>query len=211
LKEVPRSLGDTLRAGDAFAGDAFSAKFELPVDDGVLYLSRTHPIVEGLATYLIDTAIDPQSRGVACRAAVVRTRAVDRRTTLLLVRFRYDLVTSRADEKRSQLAEECRLLAFAGAPEEAHWLEGSATEALLQAEPHANIAPEQAAGFIRKVVEGIDHLLPLIQEEARKRAGTLLEAHRRVRVGARTPGLAYAVEAHPSPDVLGIYVYLPAT
>jgi hypothetical protein len=31
------------------------------VQDKQVYLSRTHPIVEGLATYVMDTALDPMA------------------------------------------------------------------------------------------------------------------------------------------------------
>ena len=65
--------------------------------DGELYLSRTHPLVEGLASYVMDAALDPAGRtgdaGIARRCGVVRTQRVSRRTTLLLVRLRYHIVT----------------------------------------------------------------------------------------------------------------------
>jgi len=88
LAEAPRALRDTLGNSETFA-----AQFELPVEEGVLYLDRTHPIVEGLATYVLDTALDPISSSIAHRAGAIRTTAVARRTTLLLIRFRYDIVT----------------------------------------------------------------------------------------------------------------------
>ncbi len=217
LKEVPRALRDALRGAvrDAQSlGDAFTARFELPVEEPVLHLSRTHPVVEALAAHVLDTALDPASVGpteksVARRAAAIRTRAVEKRTTLLLVRFRFDLVTRTKDGKSSQLAEECRLLAFAGPPETPEWLEEPTAEALLDAEPAGNILPEQASGFVRKVVDGFESLRPRIEEEARARAKALLDAHRRVREEARIKGAAHAVEPQLPADVLGIYVFLP--
>ena len=62
-------------------------RFELPVSDDVIYLNRTHPIVEGLASYVMDAALDPLLAGVARRCGATRTRAVTVRTTLLLARF----------------------------------------------------------------------------------------------------------------------------
>ncbi len=56
----------------------FAARFELPVRDGELYLSRTHPFVEGLASYVMDTALDPLGEGVARRCGVIRTARVQR-------------------------------------------------------------------------------------------------------------------------------------
>ena len=204
LADSPLALRDALEHRDMF-----EARFELPVDDGVLYLSRTHPIVEGLAAHVLDTALDPIAEGAARRAGAIRTTAVTRRTTLLLVRFRYDIVTRRGAEEHSQLAEECGVLAFAGAPTSPEWLENTAAEALLDAEPDTNIHPEQASTFVRRVVEGFEALQPHLDVEARCRAEALLEAHRRVRTAARMQGVSYRVEPQLPPDVLGIFVYLP--
>ena len=206
VRECPRSLRDALGNNDEFIG-----KFEMPVDEGVLYLSRTHPIVEGLAAYVMDTALDPIADSVARRVGTIRTSAVTRRTTLLLVRFRYDIVTRRRDHESAQIAEECRLLAFIGAPDQAEWLDDATAEQLLRAEPDANIAPEQAADFVCRVVEGIEALRPHLEAEAQRRAEALLDAHRRVRAAARIQHVRYRVEPKPPADILGIYVFLPST
>ena len=57
-------------------------------------------------------------------------------------------------------AEECRVLAFAGAPSSPEWLENAAAEAVLNAAPDTNIHPEQASTFVRRVVEGCETLQP---------------------------------------------------
>ena len=46
------------------------------------------------------------------------------------------------------------MLAFAGAPQNAEWLDSDTAEALLDAAPDANITPEQAADFVRRVIDG---------------------------------------------------------
>ncbi len=58
------------------------------------------------------------------------------------------------------LAEDCQLLAFAGSPQNAEWLDDDQAAALLDAEPEANVPPEQAVDFVRKVVEGYDRDRP---------------------------------------------------
>lgn len=206
LSEVPRALRDLLGPN---VGDELSARFELPVGDGVTYLARTHPVVEGLAAYVLDTALDPIQSSVARRAGAIRTRAVERRTTALLIRFRFDVITRRGNDERRMLAEECRLVAFAGAPEEAEWLADDAAEALLAAEPDDNVPPEQARGFVRRVIDGYELLAPQLAEFAAARAEQLRDSHLRVREGARLTGVQYAVEPQLPPDVLGVYVFLP--
>ena len=92
--------GGAGRLGDGFfpagrSDDELRARFVLPVPDGVDYLSRTHPIVEALAGYVADTSLDPLGEPLAARCGSMRTSAVTTRTTLLLVRMRFDVVTTR--------------------------------------------------------------------------------------------------------------------
>ncbi len=205
LNAVPRALRD-----QAAAGEKFRAGFELPVEEGTIYLNRTHPLVDGLASYVLDTALDPESKSIARRAGAIRTEAIGKRTTVLLVRFRYDIVTIGPGGEKNQLAEECLLFAFEGSPASPRWLDPAAAEELLQAEPAANIFPEQAADFVRQVVEAYGHLLPRLQEEAANRAQVLLDSHTRVRTVSRVKGIKTQVNPQLPPDILGIYVYLPA-
>jgi hypothetical protein len=181
------------------------------VRDCELYLSRTHPVVEGLATYVMDAALDSLGSGVARRCGVIRTRCVQERTTLLLLRTRYYLITQLADGRERQLlAEDCHLAAFTGAPANARWLEPDAAEALLTAEPDANVPPDVAADFLRRVIEGSEALQPHLNELALRSGEQLLRAHRRVRTAARLRGVRQRVETQVLPDVLGVYIYLPA-
>ncbi len=204
LRECSRALRDAVGGVEQF-----EARFELPVKEDEIHLTRTHPIVEGLATHVLDTAIDPQADGVARRCGAMRTHAVQRRTTLLLCRYRYHVVTIRGGRESELLAEDCRLLAFAGSPENAEWLAGDAAEELLKAEPAANIAPEQARDFIHRVMEGFSRIQPHLDDDARRYGAELLDAHRRVRAAARMRGVGYRVEPQLPPDVLGIFVLLP--
>ena len=209
LGSTPRALRDLFPA----VPERFDARFELPVGEGVLYLSRTHPVVEGLAAHLMDTALDPALAGVGRRAGAIRTDAVSRRTTLLLCRFRFDITTRRGSGRlateQSQLAEECGLLAFEGAPTSAEWLAPERAEALLDAAPSGNVLAEQAIERVRQVAEHCDGLRPRLEQEAAQRAEALRESHQRVRQAARMKGLSYHVAPQLPVDVLGIYVYLP--
>jgi hypothetical protein len=77
------------------------------------------------------------------------------------------------------------------------------------ASPDANILPDQAAEFIRKVNDDYFALEPKLRDVARERGEELLEAHTRVRTAARIQGVRHQIEAQSLPDILGIYVYLP--
>jgi superfamily II DNA or RNA helicase len=205
LREMPRALRERIDA----PGDVLTARFELPVMEGVAYLTRTHPVVEALATHVMDTALDSKAQGVARRAGVIRTSKVQRRTTLLLVRFRFHIITGKGDDQTALLAEDCQIVAFAGSPQNAEWVSDEQAIALLEAEPEANVPQEQAVDFVRKVVDGIQSISPQLSEFAKKRGEALLQAHRRVRQASRHQTVSQRVEPKLPPDVLGIFVFLP--
>jgi superfamily II DNA or RNA helicase len=205
LTESPRALRDVIGGQDAF-----EARFELPVKDEQLYLTRTHPMVEGVASYVMDSALDPLGDGLARRSGAIRSRMVERRTTVLLLRLRYHIITHLGDETQQLLAEDVQVVAFEGAPDQAVWLDRAQAEALLQAEPDENIHAEQASTFVRRVVGGFEHIQAHLTDVAEQRAEELLDAHRRVRAASRQRGVRHEVQPQLPPDVLGIYIYLPA-
>lgn len=206
LSEAPRALRDAMGLDRA----TFTARFERPVDEGQVYLTRTHPVVEGLASYVLDTALDEQAAGVARRAGVIRTSGVERRTTLLVVRCRYHIHTRRAGHNEALLAEDLVLLAFEGAPQAAAWLAPERANALFALAPSGNVAPEQARNFLRTVIEGYGELEPHVTEAVEARGQELLEAHTRVRKAAKLTGVTHRVEPQLPADVLGVFVYLPS-
>ena len=210
LTEVPTAVRDAIR--DHRDRDTFQARFSLPVGKDVLYLHRSHPIVEGLAGHVLDSALDPLLAGksLARRAGVICTRAVTRRTTVVLLRLRFHIVTRRRDEERPLLAEDWQLVAFAGAPTAPEWLPDEAAEALLTASPEANVGPDVARTHLQRVLDELPNLATHFAEVARTRGDALLEAHRRVRKATRASGVTHRVEPKLPVDVLGVYVYLPA-
>ncbi len=204
LSETPRALQDLL----SLTKQNIKVTYQMPIEEGEHYLTRTHPFVENLAAFVMDTALEGAEDSVARRCGAIRTQEVTLRTTLLLVRLRYHLIISRSGKDLPLLAEEVLPMAFTGAPQEAQWLDAESAEDLIKASPDDNIHPQQAAQFIQKVIDGFDHLSPHMNALAETRADALLEAHRRVRDAAKARG-RYAVEPKLPVDILGIYVYLP--
>ena len=204
LAETPVAFRDAV--GNS---QTFKARFLMPVQEGTEYLSRTHPIVEGMASYVMDTALDPQTESIAKRSGVIRTAKVEKRTTLLLLRFRYHILRKSGDLEQPLLAEDCQILAFEGSPANATWLDSAAAEELLNVEPEANVTADVASHTLSRILEGFDSIRPHLDQVARGRGEELLEAHQRVRLASRIKGVSYRVEPTLPPDVLGIYVYLP--
>ena len=208
--ETPRSLRDAVGWQSEFSAHFDPARQAGKSHRDVLYLNRTHPVVEGLAAYVMDTALDPLSQSIARRCGVVITGQVARRTTVLLMRLRYHIVTRSSDAESSRLlAEDCQLLAFQGSPQNAQWLDSEHAEALMQAAPEANIEPDRATHALNLILEGFDSIRPHLNQVADARGQALLEAHRRVRTASRVKGVRYDIQPILPPDILGVYVYLP--
>ena len=204
--DVPPSLRDAV----GYEGPLKGA-FVLPVPSDVVYLHRTHPVVEGLASYVMNTALDPLAQGVARRVGVLSTAAVAIRTTALLVRYRFHLISrAKGAQARKLLAEDAALLAFEGHPQEARWLPPEQADRLLTALPGANVNPDLARHYLEQVLTDYSTALePSVRQAAQKRGLEVLESHRRVREAAKLTGLQLDVEPVLPVDVLGVYVYLP--
>ncbi|HLH66629.1 MAG TPA: hypothetical protein VKV27_13090, partial [Solirubrobacteraceae bacterium] len=177
---------------------------------GQLTLERTDPTVQAVAAHTLDQALDGAGDPIAARCAAIRTRAVERRTTLLLTRIRFHLtVTQRNRPERRLLAEEAQILAFTGGPEHPEWLAGDAAEQLLAAQPEATISHEQRVSFLTRLIDSLPALTPELDRIAGERAAALAGTHARVREGAGASGRV-TVEPQLPVDILGAYVLLPA-
>ncbi|MHB1919236.1 MAG: helicase-related protein [Acidimicrobiales bacterium] len=203
---LPRAARDLLGT-DA---EALVGRYQPTLRAGETYLSRTHPVVAGLAGYLLDTALDSHAPSPAARCGAIRTTAVEVATTVLVLRHRFDLtVGKRGGPDEQLLAEDLSLAAFSGAPTSATWLGPDAAEALLSVTPAGNVAPEQRAQLIGHIVERAELLNPALEHQASERARELAATHRRARRDAGASSRV-TVTAHLPVDVLGIYLYLPA-
>ncbi len=194
----------------------FRGRFDLPVEDKVQYLSRTSPIIEGLTSYTLETALDPvlaeTENTVARRCGVTPTDAVTEKTTVLLVRFRYQLSIRRRGESDDSplLAEEVRSLAFTGTPDDPNWLSDDDAEALLAASPSGNLSEMLVKQQLQHLIgQYNDQLKPAIENIATQRAGLLADAHAKVRRSTKQSGKPVCNPVD-TPDVLGCFILLPA-
>jgi len=202
---TPRGLRQAVGRDEPFSG-----RFDLPVQEHEVYLDRTSPVVEGLAGWVLDQALDASGREVkapAARCGVISTSAVTSRTTILLARFRYQLGSTTRDA-RSILAEEIVPLACVRREEAVRWLPPDESEALLLAKPERNLlatAIDQQLGLLVDALPSLREALAVVAEE---RAQAQLQAHERVREASRGRGRAVVEPVLPV-DILGAYVLLP--
>ena len=203
--QTPRALRQAIGRDNPFTG-----RFDLPLPDGEVYLGRTSPVIEGLASWTLDQALDTESRDtppVASRCGVVATSAVTTRTTLLIARFRYHLRTVGTNDA-TVLCEEIVPHACTGSAETLHWLSSGEGEILLSARPERNLLPTAVEQQLGLTLPALPKLRAALEPIAYERARAQLAAHERVRAAARAKGRV-AIEPVLPVDLLGVYILLP--
>jgi hypothetical protein len=207
---LPAGLQDTLVTAHA---EPLPFHRDLPVPPREAYLDRTDPNVAAIARYVLESALDPEMPAAlrpARRCGVMRTGAVTRRTTLLLVRFRMHLELPGRDERRQVVAEDAKVLAYRGRASDADWLTPAEVHELLGAQPSGNVPPDQAIDFAERAIADVPALRPHLDDDADSLASRLREDHIRVReAGGQHARRQIAVRAQKPADILGVYVYLP--
>ncbi|MEV7724864.1 DEAD/DEAH box helicase [Streptomyces sp. NPDC087917] len=183
------------------------------VTRGEAALVRTDPVVGALAAHVLNAALDRQADGArpARRCGVVTTDAVATRTTLLLVRYRFHLTLPSRSGPQQLVAEDARLLAFQGAPKNAVWLSQEEAVALLDASATENTDFHYGERTMTRILGQLPDVADHLSAYGEELAAELDASHRRVRsvTGEFVRGLT--VTAQNPADILGAYVYLPAT
>ncbi|MEU4108039.1 helicase-related protein [Streptomyces sp. NPDC027717] len=182
---------------------------------GEVALTRTDPVVAATARFVLDTALDekfPDWQRPARRCGVVRTTAVRRPTTMLLVRHRFQLnLPTRDGGVRTQLAEDARVVAFQGKPEAPQWLSEEEALALLGARATGNSDPGFATDHITEILAALDTgLMDELRTRSKTAAKELEASHHRVRTAARARLAGLKATPQGDPDVLGVFLYRPA-
>jgi superfamily II DNA or RNA helicase len=198
--------------GSNTTGLRINARFDPIVNNDEEYLSRTHPVVESLTSYVMDSALDSTAgmQSVARRCGAIRTDAVTVRTTLLLLRLRYHILVIKGDDMTPLLAEDSLVVGFESAPSNARWLPEEQAEKLLTATPTSNITPDIARESLEKILREFDVLQPQLNAIAETHGKRLLDSHQRVRTASQRRHIRYGIEPQLPPDVLGVYLYLPS-
>jgi hypothetical protein len=183
--------------------------FEASRERSVPLLGRTHPIVAAFCDAVLGAALDASSPGGDerfPRCGAIATRAVTRRTAVLLLRFRYLL-----REAAEQYAEEIVLAAFERRDGVLLWLEPfeSAGRDLIEtARPAVNLDSGERVAQVRWALEQLESDERWFEPIVAARVRALVASQRRLRRLVNAAPLA--VLPHKPPDVLGCYVLIPA-
>ncbi|MEB3288923.1 MAG: helicase-related protein [Leptolyngbya sp.] len=179
--------------------------FTTPPPEGVEYVGRNHPLVEGLARYVLEDALENGQNPVAARCGFTVTTAVEKRTTLLMLRLRHLLASTKGQDL---LAEECLVAGFTGPPSAPLWLAPEAAAQLLQqAEPTGDVPLAMKRMEIEELLGRLDGLQEELNDLAQQRANALLQSHRRVR--SITKEGQIRVKPQLPMDILGVFVLQP--
>ncbi len=186
--------------------------FHQPAAQGALVIHRTHPLVGVLADTLLERALDA-TNGTSDDNAVARAGAafvgnIQLKTTVLLLRMRYQLSVTHGNQTRLILCEESVAVASAGASS-FEPLTSEQVRELLGAEATRNMPPVLRDRQLQMALDSLPTWEPQLEDIAKTRAQELLQDHRRVREAAEAKG-TYQVTASLPVDVMGIYVLVPA-
>ena len=134
------------------------------------------------------------------------SRNVTQMTTILLLRLRFTMTTSRR-ANRTLLAEEATGLVFEGIAT-TPTLTGHEALALLEAEAASNIEESAIRRRVEQALGRLETYSHAIADFAEQRAEVLSEDHERLTFAARG-GATTEVKAAIPADVIGLYVLIP--
>ena len=179
--------------------------FDSPTPEGAEYLGRNHRFVASLARFLMEEALTKGGAATASRCGVIRTRAVDRLTTIALARVRY-LVQQPG--RHPLLAEEVRVVGHHGPGPT--WLSDDDTLRLLAAaKPDENIPMAEKRELAVKALTTWPSLEPQVHKVIQSRAAELEASHKRIRQAVSLRVRQLTVEPQLPPDLLGLLALQP--
>lgn len=211
LAALPGEVRERLEAED-LAG-TIRIDFDHPAAAGCRAVHRSHPLVSVLAESLLERTLSA-GEGTSHRDPAVLGRVgcwvsadVDRRTTLVLMRLRHRLVTSRSHTTTTVLVEEAVSIAWQGARGDRR-LEGAEALELLAHPPVGDPPGHVRTREVERALALLDERGDELNRVADARGDVLREDHLRVRDASKARG-GTTVDALLPPDVIGVYVLLP--
>ena len=180
--------------------------FDSPTPEGYLYLGRNHHFVEQLCQLVMANTVAREGRRAA-RAAVIRTKQVEIKTTLMLFRCRN--VIEQGKGGHQIVAEEMLLWGWRGSPNDRERLSHEQARSLLsEARASSNLSAEARASFLENELGLLGQLSEAFKELAEEQSKRLVAAHERF--SALMDKQRYQVVYPVLPmDLMGMYILLP--
>lgn len=201
MGNLPPQLRDLLPAGDPV-----KVSFVSPTPPGYHYLGRNNRFVEQLCQLVMGNTLARVDKRAA-RAAIIRTRQVTTKTTLLLFRCRN--VIEQQKGQHQVVAEEMLLWGWRGTPQQKEFLgHADAKKLLVEARATSDLSPQARSSFLENELNILTALKEEFAAVAEQQSKRLVEAHERF--SALMDGKRFQVVYPVLPmDLLGVYVLLP--
>lgn len=203
---LPEQLADLLPAPKTTGTKLIKISFESPTPEGYHYLGRNHRFVEQLCQFVMANTLARHDKRAA-RTAVIRTRQVERKTTLLLFRCRNVIEQQKGGHRI--VAEEMLLWGWRGVPNDRQFIAHAEAKALLAAaRASSDLSPQARASFVENELRLMDSLSGEFQILAEKQSKELVDAHERFSALMDKQRFQVVYPVLPM-DLLGIYILLP--
>jgi superfamily II DNA or RNA helicase len=183
--------------------------FSSPTPEGAEYVGRNHRFVAALARYLIESALTQGDKAIASRCGVIRTKAVNQVTTIVLLRVRY-LVNQ--PDRPALLSEEVVVAAFVQGIRRSsvEWLlNEQSLQLLAEAKPDANVPMAEKRELVQASLDCWPALQADLEKQIDVRAAELEQSYKRVRQVVALKVRKLTVSPQFPPDLLGILVLQP--
>jgi hypothetical protein len=180
--------------------------FHSPTPEGYHYLGRNHRFVEQLCQLVMANTLTRVDKRAA-RAAVIRTRQVTTKATLLLFRCRN--VIEQGKGGHQIVAEEMLLWGWRGTPQQKEFLNHAQAKVLLaEARASSDLSPQARASFLENELKLLRNLETEFDAVAEQRSKKLVEAHERFSALMDRQRFQVVYPVLPM-DLLGVYILLP--
>ena len=202
---VTANLPEALR-GILNSGEIVNVSFQSPTPEGYLYLGRNHRFVEQLCQLIMANTVNRVDKRAA-RTAVIRTRQVAIKTTILLFRCR-NVIEDRKGHTQV-VAEEMILWGWRGTPQQKEYLDHEAAwELLSAARASSDMSLQARSSFLDNELKLLKDFTTEFDSVAENQSKKLVDAHERF--SALMDGKRFQVVYPVLPmDLLGVYVLLP--
>ncbi len=201
MGNLPPQLRDLLPCGDPV-----KICFLSPTPSGYHYLGRNHRFVEQLCQLVMANTISRVDKHAA-RAAVIRTRQVAIKTTMLLLRCRN--VIEQIHDNYRIVAEEMILWGWRGTPGQKEIIDHAHAKSLLTAaRASSDLSPPARASFLDNEIKLLATLTADLDAVAERQSKQLVAAHERFSALMDHRRFQVVYPVLPM-DILGIYVLLP--
>ncbi|UTW61721.1 DEAD/DEAH box helicase [bacterium SCSIO 12741] len=181
--------------------------FASPTPNSYTYIGRNHPFVEQLCLKLLDGALNDSENPLVARASVFRSKQVEQRTTLFLLRIRNVIANKKG--KNELVAEEMKLWGYEGLP---HQFDPDqqlkALELLQNIQPSQNVPDNIRKQQLNIALRDYQQLKNTLDKLARERAQHMVTGHEQFRKAVTGHQYQSVIPVLP-PDVLGVYIILP--